>query len=203
MVETYGNMGLMAVMVIQTLIAPIPSEAVLAFSGAILGFQDVLVFGGAGLIIGSVIAFFIARYGGRPIVSRMVGDKWIDSIDGWVTKNGMKSILFTRTIPIIPFDLISYVSGITSMKFRDYFIATVIGAIPRVIILAYLGSVFGEVIFYFGLGMDFLLVSGLVAFFTLAYMDRKGYIGNLENTIIGKMMGRNVNERSEELDKKS
>ncbi len=196
MVESYGQAGLLFVMVMQTLIAPIPSEAVLAFSGAVMGISDTIIYGGAGLIIGSVLAFFIARYGGRPIVSKMVGDKWIDGIDRWVSKHGMKSILFTRLIPVIPFDLISYISGVTSMKFRDYFVATVIGAIPRVFILAYLGSVAGGVFMYFGTGMEIIVILGILAFIAFAYMDKKGYIGGFENSIIGKLLERVGNEEN-------
>ncbi len=94
LVETYGNIGLAAVMVIQTIIAPIPSEALLMFAGAIgMNVFDVLIFGGSGLVIGSVIAFFIARRGGRPVVVKIIGERWTDSVDAWVSKNGTKAIL--------------------------------------------------------------------------------------------------------------
>ncbi len=188
MVETYGQVGLTTVMIIQTLIAPIPSEALLMFAGAILPLWDVLIFGGLGLIIGSVIAFFVARYGGRPIVIKMIGEKWVDSVDNWVSRNGAKAILFTRIVPIIPFDMISYVSGVTKMNFSDYFIATVIGSIPRILLLVYLGNIIGGILAGLGTSIDVIFVIAIVGFIILAYMERKGYIGNLENTIIGNLL---------------
>ncbi len=190
LVETYGKLGLTAVMIVQTIIAPIPSEALLLFAGAVMNIYDVLVFGGAGLIIGSVIAFFIAKRGGRPVVVKMIGEKWIDSVDTWVSKNGAKAILFTRLIPVIPFDLISYVSGVTSISFREYFITTVIGAIPRTLFLAYAGSLAGGLIVSLGAGIDIVFAVGIVGFIALAYLERKGYISNLENTIIGRVVKR-------------
>lgn len=190
LVETYGKLGLTAVMVLQTIIAPIPSEALLMFAGAVMNISDVLIFGGTGLIIGSVIAFFIARHGGRPIITKMIGKKWVNNVDVWVSKNGAKAILFTRLVPIIPFDLISYVSGVTSMSFREYFIATVIGAIPRCLFLAYAGSIAGGILGSLGLGIEILFTVGVVGFIVVLYLERKGYIGDLENTIIGKVIKR-------------
>jgi len=190
LVGAYGKLALTAVMIIQTIIAPIPSEALLMFAGAVMNIWDVLVFGGLGLIIGSVIAFYIARRGGRPIVTKMIGDKWTDNVDSWVSRNGTKAILFTRLIPVIPFDLISYVSGVTSMSFRDYFAATVIGAIPRCLVLAYAGSLAGGILASVGVGIEIVFAIGIVGIIALLYLERKGYIGNLENTIIGRVIKR-------------
>lgn len=189
LVETYGKIGLAAVMVVQTIIAPIPSEALLMFAGAIgMDIFDVLIFGGSGLVIGSVIAFFIARRGGRPVVVKIIGEKWTDSVDAWVSKNGTKAILFTRLVPVIPFDLISYVSGVTSIRFRDYFVATVVGAIPRCLFLAYAGSLVGGLLVSLGAGIEAVFIIGIVGITGILYLEKKGYIGNLENTIIGRVI---------------
>lgn len=188
LVESYGQIGLTLVMIIQTIVAPIPSEALLIFAGAVMNIWDVLVFGGSGLIIGSAIAFFIARKGGRPVVNVIIGKKWTDTMDDWISRNGVKSILLTRLIPVIPFDLVSYVSGVTKIRFVDYMIVTVIGAIPRVFILAYMGDYFGNVFIQLGGTIEIIFVGGIAGFIVLAYLDRKGYIGKLGNTILGKLV---------------
>ena|GEM_PF-2246336 len=190
LVHSYGQMGLLAVMVVQTLIAPIPSEALLIFAGAVMNLYDVLIFGGMGLIIGSVIAFYIAKRGGRPLVVKIIGEKWTKTMDEWVSRNGTKAILFTRVVPIIPFDLVSYVSGITPIKFRNYAVATVIGAIPRVLFLAYAGSLFSSFFISLGGTIEIIFALGIVAFVIFAYLDRKGYIGQLKNNIMEKLVKR-------------
>ena len=188
LVQSYGQIGLTLVMIVQTLIAPIPSEALLVFAGAVMNIYDVLLFGGSGLIIGSIIAYYIANRGGRPVVVKIIGEKWTKMMDRWVSKNGTKAILFTRVIPIIPFDLVSYVSGITPLRFHNYIIATIIGAIPRVLFLAYVGSLFGSVFVTLGWALEILFVLAITGFIFLAYLDRKGYIERLENTIIGRLV---------------
>jgi uncharacterized membrane protein YdjX (TVP38/TMEM64 family) len=188
LVESYGQLGLTAVMIIQTIVAPIPSEALLVFAGAVMDVWEVLIFGGTGLIIGSVIAFYIARKGGRPVVNVIIGKKWTTMMDDWISRNGVKSILLTRIVPVIPFDLVSYVSGITKIRFVDYLVVTIIGAIPRILILAYMGDYFGNVFIQLGGTIEIIFVLGIAGFIVLAYLDRKGYIGKLGNTIIGKLV---------------
>lgn len=178
-------MGLLAVMVIQTIIAPIPSEGVLIFAGAIgIDVFNIVVFGGTGLIMGSVIAFFIGRWGGRRIIKKFLGEQWTDHIDSWINKNGTKAILFTRLIPFIPFDMISYLSGATSLKFRNYFVATVLGAFPRCFILAIVGGFARDILAFLGVSLELTLFLGVSGFVVLVYLEKKGYTKFLERKII-------------------
>lgn len=189
LLETYGNIGFFVAMIVQTIIAPIPSEVLLMFAGAVgMSILDVLLYGCTGLVVGSILAFFIARKGGRPLLRKMIGDKWVNSVDEWISKNGTKAIVLTRLVPIIPFDLISYVSGVTSMKFRDYLIATVIGSIPRTLFLAYAGSLAGGILLSLGLGLEILVGVGVLGFLVLIYLEKKGHIGDLSDTIIAKVI---------------
>jgi len=191
MIQAYGQFGLLIVMVIQTIIAPIPSEALIVFSGAIgIKIIDIVIFGGLGTIIGAILAFYIARIGGKPVITKLIGDKWINRIDGWVERKGTKAILFTRIVPIIPFDLISYMSGITKLKFRNYLFATVIGAFPRCLILALIGFSAKEVLSFIGVGLELTLMIGVIGFIILAYLDKKGYIDILSSSIIRKIINK-------------
>jgi len=186
-IATYGPVGLLFVMTLQTIIAPIPSEALLIFAGAIgISLFNVTIFGGIGLILGAVIAFFIGRHGGRPIVEKLLGKKWLNSVNGWVDRNGAKSILFTRLIPFIPFDLISYISGMTSLSFHTYLIATVIGAFPRCFILAAMGTAVKDFFSFLGIGIELTFLTGIVGLITIAYLDNRGYLEALKNNFIGR-----------------
>jgi len=188
-IQSYGFLGLMFVMILQTIIAPIPSEAMLMFAGAIgIKFFDIVLFGGLGLIIGAVIAFYIARLGGKPIIAKLIGDKWINRVDKWVEKHGIKAIIFTRLIPVIPFDLISYMSGVTSLDFKYYLLATIIGSFPRALMLAAIGVTTKEILSIIGLGLELTIVLGVIGFIILTYLDRKGYLSSFANKIIEKVI---------------
>jgi len=191
MIQSYGSWGLLVVMIIQTIIAPIPSEALLMFSGMIgIDLLKIVLFGGSGLIIGSIIAFYISRLGGKPIIAKLIGEKWIGRVDRWVERNGAKAIFFTRLIPIIPFDLISYMSGITKLEFKYYLLATVLGAFPRSFVLAVIGVSMGEVFNLIGISLEMTFTIGIIGFIFLAYLERKGHLDFLEKFVITKIMKR-------------
>lgn len=180
-IQTYGLTGLFAVMIAQTIIVPIPSEAVIAFSAAIgISVLNVTLIGGLGLIAGSVLAFYIARWGGRPIVKKLLGEEWMDDIDKWINKRGWKAIIITRLVPVVPFDLISYGSGLTSIDFKKYFIPTLIGAFPRTFILAVAGASVREIFKTVGFGIDLLFILGILGIFGLIVLERLGYTNFIE-----------------------
>ena len=184
-IQSYGPFGLLVVMIIQTIIAPIPSEALLIFSGAIgMKVFDIVFFGGTGLIIGSVLAFYIARKGGKPIIEKLLGKEWMLRVDKWVEKNGAKAIFLTRLIPIVPFDLISYIAGITRLEFKAYLLATVLGAFPRSLFLAVAGTSVKEVLTFIGVGLEVTFIVGIIGFIILAYCDRKGYLSIVAKKIL-------------------
>lgn len=188
-IAAYGPWGLLGVMVIQTIIAPIPSEALLVFAGVVgISLIHVTSFGGLGLIIGGVIAFFIGRWGGKPIIEKILGKKWVGVLDKWVAKHGTTAIFVTRLVPFVPFDLISYCSGVTDLSFHKYLLATVLGAFPRCLMLAALGTTFGGVFAMIGLGLDVILLLGVVGLILIIWLDRKGYINLLGNRVIGKII---------------
>lgn len=191
MIQSYGSVGLMLVMILQTIIAPIPSEALLMFSGVIgISLFDIVVFGGMGLVIGSVIAFYIARFGGKPIVAKLIGEKWLNRVDKWVERNGTIAIFFTRLVPIIPFDLISYMAGVTKLEFKYYFLATMLGAFPRSLMLAVIGVSMKEILALIGVSLELIFTIGIIGFIILAYCDRKGYLSSVEDIIIRKVIKR-------------
>lgn len=192
-IQAYGSLGLLAVMIIQTIIAPIPSEALLMFAGAIgIKLFDIVIFGGIGMIIGSIIAFYLARIGGKPIINKLIGKKWIGRVDRWVEKRGTKIIFLTRLIPLIPFDLISYMAGITKLKFKNYLIATVLGAFPRTLMLAIMGLWMKEILTFIGFGLEITFIIGILGFILLAYLDRKGYLDSIERKIMNKIIRKNT-----------
>ena len=190
-IQSYGSWGLMLVMVVQTIIAPIPSEAMIVFAAAIgIVLWKVIAFGGIGTFIGSIIAFWIARKGGRPIVMKLLGDEWVENLDGWVNEHGKTGIFVTRLIPIIPFDLISYITGITLLSFEDYLIATLLGIFPRMLILALIGSTTGFVLRWIGVGLEITIILGTLGLIVLIWLDRKGYINWFKKFIFEKLMKR-------------
>jgi len=189
LISSYGYIGIFLLMILQTILVVIPSEAVIALSGALgLDTTKVIAVGILGLLAGATIAFFISRYFGRKIVLKLVGEEWVDEVDEWIDEHGTKAIFVARLVPLIPFDLISYVSGLTKMDFKKYIVATIIGMLPRIVFLVYLGETAKSVFSLIGLGMDFIIVFGTLGIILIIYLDRKGHLSGLRSFVMKKVI---------------
>jgi len=119
-------------MILQAVIAPILGEVIMMTGGAIFGVLTAGIIGEIGGCIGAILCFLISKKGGRPLVMKFISKKGLDFADAWFKKHGTWAVLFTRLIPLIPVDAVSYGAGLTAMSFRNFISATVIGMLPRV-----------------------------------------------------------------------
>ncbi|MCK5297835.1 MAG: TVP38/TMEM64 family protein [Candidatus Heimdallarchaeota archaeon] len=135
----------LALMILQSLFAPIPSELILLSGGMIFGWVWGTVIGVAGSMVSSVITFYLSKRGGRAIIDA-TGEKIgllkrsILVFDIWIKRWGLWAILVGRAVPVIMFDPISYAAGLAKVKDWQYFLATFIGSIPRSIFYVFLGQ---------------------------------------------------------------
>jgi uncharacterized membrane protein YdjX (TVP38/TMEM64 family) len=134
---------LFAMMVIQALAIPIPSELVLIAGGLAFAFPFGWIVGALGSIVAAVLSFYISKKGGRMLAVKLVGEKGITFADNWFNRWGAWAVLLGRFAPFIPFDAISYSAGLTTMKLKNFLIPTVIGTLPRTLFYTSLGSFFG------------------------------------------------------------
>ena len=143
-----GYAGLVTLMALESMVAPLPSEAVMPFAGFLIfegkfSFHEVIFFSVLGSIIGSVISYYAGLYGGRPFVDRFGKYFLLDTHDlevteKFFTKYGDKTIFFSRFIPVVR-HLISIPAGIGEMKIGKFLIYTAIGAGLWNSFLAYAG----------------------------------------------------------------
>ena len=107
-------------MIVQAILVVIPSEGVLLLAGMLMDKWQVTLWAGLGSIAGASLSFMIAKKGGRPIIKRLLGEDSLAFMDYWAEKWGDKGILIGRLIPFIPYDPISYLSGVTSIRFKNF-----------------------------------------------------------------------------------
>lgn len=103
--------------------------------GALLGTIYTLV----GSILGSIIAYFLAKKFGKELVDRLLKGRY-SKIKINSKENGFIITFILRVVPILPFDAVSYICGISNIMFKDYLLGTIIGIIPGTFIYSYFGS---------------------------------------------------------------
>ena len=109
-------------------------SAGLAF-GPVVGFAAIL----AGAMIGTAATFAISRRLGRGFVERRLGGKF-RALDERLERNGFATVLFFRLVPIVPYEPLNYLSGLSKIRFRDYWLASLLGLIPGAGIAALFGD---------------------------------------------------------------
>ncbi len=124
-------------MTAESMILPVPSEAVMPFAGFViaqgsLGWPGVIVGATLGSICGSLVGYAIGKYGGRPFLARfgkyvLLDAEDLAATDRFFQRRGSLTILVSRFIPVIR-HLISIPAGMASMKLLPFLAFTVIGA---------------------------------------------------------------------------
>jgi len=119
--------------------------AALDFSGLVLTLVGGAVFGfwwGAllnllGANLGASAAFWVARLLGREGLHALLGDRLSGGLDRLAHQAGFAWLLRLRLIPIVPFNLLNFASGLTALPWRTYAAATAIGVIPATLVYTF------------------------------------------------------------------
>ena len=127
-------------MIFQSVIAPLPAFLITIANGALFGFWLGLLLSWCSAMLGAALCFFIARFFGSKHVAKIVTQPVVDKTDDFIKKYGNYAILIARLLPFVPFDVVSYVAGLTRMQFIGFWIATGIGQLPATAVYTYLGN---------------------------------------------------------------
>lgn len=115
-------------------------DAILAIAGGLIfGIFEGSIYIMIGALCGATLSFYIARVYTPWLKEKLAHEKLLD-IEKNVQKNGFLIVFLLRLIPLVPFDIISYSAGFSSIRYRDFILATFIGIIPGVIVYANIGA---------------------------------------------------------------
>ena len=91
--------------------------------------------------LAATLAFLLGRTVARGWVQRRVADNpRFRAIDEAVGSGGFRLVLLLRLSPLIPFNLLNYMLGLTRVSMRDYLLGSIIGMAPGTFMYLYLGS---------------------------------------------------------------
>jgi membrane protein DedA with SNARE-associated domain len=148
-----GIAGIFALMVPESACIPIPSEATMLFAGFNVAEGKFTLFAAvaAGVlanVVGSWIAYAIGYYGRIELLERHgaklhIKRSHIDWADRWFSRHGEATVFFTRMVPIVR-TFISLPAGVARMPFWRFTVFTLLGCIPWVFMLAFVGKEAGD-----------------------------------------------------------
>lgn len=152
-ISATGYAGVVVLMAIESACIPLPSEIIMPFAGylAYIGQFKLLWAATAGAIgcnLGSVIAYEIGFYGGRPLVekygSRMLLSRHdLELADRFFLRFGSVAVFIGRLLPVIR-TFIALPAGIARMPRLRFHLYTFVGSWPWCFALAWIGMKLGE-----------------------------------------------------------
>lgn len=150
-VTGYGGIALL--MAIESACIPLPSELIMPFAGYLVFDGKMSLFwaataGALGCNLGSLIAYEIGFYGGRPLVERfgsyiLMGRRELDWADNFFRRWGQAAVFVGRLLPVIR-TFVALPAGIARMPRGRFHLYTFLGSWPWCFGLAYLGMKLGE-----------------------------------------------------------
>jgi len=126
-------------------VAFVPGSILTLASGAIFGLAEGTLYVFVAAVLGSTLAFLIARHGARRAIERRIeGDDRFAAIDRAVGREGRKIVFLLRLSPVFPFNLLNYGLGLTKVRLVDYLVAS-FGMLPGTLLYVYTGKLAGDV----------------------------------------------------------
>ena len=164
-VLSFGVLGpviVILICIVAAITSVIPSFLVVFATTTIYGWVYSAIITWFGYTVGAGACFLIARYLGRDFVEKLSSKGQLNKLDKFLGDEGFKSILIARLLPFIPFNLTSYLAGVTSISFKDFMLGTAIGQIPGTIVFAALGQFFTGSIKYAFIGITLFIAIVLI-----------------------------------------
>ncbi len=152
-ISALGYAGVVLLMAIESACIPLPSEIIMPFSGYLIytgrfNLWGVGLAGALGCVLGSIVAYYIGMYGGRPLIEKygryiLVSPHDLDLADRWFHKYGEVIVFASRLLPVVR-TFIAFPAGVARMKMSRFIIYTFLGSLPWCLGLAYVGQLLGE-----------------------------------------------------------
>jgi membrane protein DedA with SNARE-associated domain len=156
-INTMGYPGIAALMFLENVFPPIPSEVIMSFAGfssaqGNLSFTGILLAGTLGSVASSLPLYYAGRFIGeerlKSLADRygkwvMVSSRDVERSIAWFEKHGNKAVFFGRLVPGVR-SLISVPAGIARMNLVTFLFYSFLGTALWTALLAYIGRVLGE-----------------------------------------------------------
>jgi uncharacterized membrane protein YdjX (TVP38/TMEM64 family) len=126
--------------ILQVVIAPIPGEAIEFWGGYVFGVWAGMFYSTIGLLLGSWLAFGIARIFEKQAIEKFVSPELRKKFDYLIGHEGVILSFLLFLIPGFPKDTLCYILGLTPMHLGIFLILSTIGRIPGTLLAILQGA---------------------------------------------------------------
>ncbi|MEQ6340561.1 MAG: DedA family protein [Gammaproteobacteria bacterium] len=152
-ISRLGYGGVVLLMAIESACIPLPSEIIMPFAGYLVFTGEmqlwlVALAGAVGCVLGSLVAYYVGAWGGRPLVEKygkyiLVSHHDLALADRWFQRYGDITIFVGRLLPVIR-TFIAFPAGISRMAMGRFVVYTFVGSYIWSWGLAWVGMKLGQ-----------------------------------------------------------
>ena len=149
----YGLIAVFILMTLESACIPIPSEVVMPYAGYLafssnLSLWSVVITGTIANVVGSLIAYYVGKLGGRPFIVRygryiLLNPHHLKRAETWFEKHGQSTVFFARVLPALR-TFISLPAGVAKMNLGSFVLFSLLGSLPWNFALALAGFELGK-----------------------------------------------------------
>ena len=119
----------------------VPGSVSMMIGGFLFGLVPGFVMAAIGISLGAQSAFMAGRKGARHWVERRAAaSRRLTAIEKGLQEEAFLIVVLTRLSLVIPFNLLNYAYGVTSVRSGTHLVATTLGMLPAVALYVYLGT---------------------------------------------------------------
>ncbi len=176
-IETAGPFGPLVIVLgilLTNVIAPLGAAPFL-FAGFLAYGTTVVFLSYIAALLASIINFWLAKKYGRILVEKLAGNEPLEKVDSFTNKYGLVTLLLLRLFLAEQHDVISYAVGLTKIKFKPYFIISVLGMIPWTLLRYFLATKMHTALDFtiLSLGLAWTVILGLGIFTLIKRFARR------------------------------
>ncbi len=152
-ISSMGYGGVVLLMGIESACIPLPSEIIMPFAGYLVfkgqfTLHGAALAGAVGCVAGSVPAYYLGLYGGRPLIEKygryvLISHHDLDLADRLFSRFGQWVVFGARLLPVIR-TFIAFPAGVSRMNMPRFIVYTFVGSYPWCYGLAWAGMKLGE-----------------------------------------------------------
>lgn len=129
---SWGMFVYFLIQVLQVVIIPLPAAVCYMPGATIWGAGVATLLASAGVLVGSVMSYWLGRLLGRKVVVWIAGEESTDKYAGYIAKKGKVPFILMQILPFFPDDILCLVAGMTRMNFA-FFTAVMIIVRPCIV----------------------------------------------------------------------
>jgi len=117
----------------------LPLNMLILATAAVFGPWLGILYSGAGTMSSGLVMYFVGSRLGRKALDRMLGERFKRILSG-LRRRGLLAVVTFRVLPLAPFTLVNLAAGASGIRFLDFFLGTLIGMIPGLVVMSIMGD---------------------------------------------------------------